>query len=355
MIEPTRAREHSAGTRAAVTRESRSRIWMAAQIVVGLGLLVGILWQLEWHRVLAILAGASWAWIAGAVAMQAVGKAAWAYRWREVLHAFGIHRGLGVLTVLVLVGLFFSSFLPGGIGGDVVRGYYASEDRKGLLTSYSVVLLERLLGVTSLAALGLASGVVLVLLGGGGYPRPLLWALMAGAAALVVLGTVAFLWRGWDRVLGWTSVLGDRVQGIVTGLAEGRDLFRREAVRTVHVLLSSVLMQVAKVLFAFCCARAVGLEVSLFLLFLIVPAALVVAMVPITLNGLGLREGSMVGLLVAGGADPDLAGGFVLLYLAVSLGFAALGGLLYAGQRWLPLDLSGMTGGDRPASGLADR
>lgn len=63
--------------------------------------------------------------------------------------------------------------------------------------------------------------------------------------------------------------------------------------------------------------------------FLVVPAASVAAMLPVSLNGLGVREGVFVALLAAIGAPANLAASCALLALIVSTAFSAIGGVVY--------------------------
>ena len=52
-------------------------------------------------------------------------------------------------------------------------------------------------------------------------------------------------------------------------------------------------------------------------------------MIPVTLNGLGLREGAMTGLMLLYGAQPDRVVAFVVLSLAVATLFSLFGGVLH--------------------------
>ena len=81
------------------------------------------------------------------------------------------------------------------------------------------------------------------------------------------------------------------------------------------------------------CGEALGLDLAPTVYFLVVPAAVVSAMLPVTLNGLGIREGVMAGLLTAFGAPSAQAGAMALLGLAVTTSFAIIGGIFYAFYR----------------------
>jgi hypothetical protein len=107
------------------------------------------------------------------------------------------------------------------------------------------------------------------------------------------------------------------------------ELFARPETPKASIIATSIALKLLAVLFFASCGWAVGLELPLTVYFLVVPASVLAAMLPVTLNGLGIREGTMVALLVLFGAPPADAGAMVLLALAVSMGFSAIGGLLY--------------------------
>ena len=111
-------------------------------------------------------------------------------------------------------------------------------------------------------------------------------------------------------------------------LSRALELFNRPETRKLWVIINSLALQVIAVLFHLACARAVGLETPALVFFLVVPASVIVALLPITLNGLGLREGVLVGLLVSAGAPAAGAGAFALLALLVTSSFALIGGII---------------------------
>lgn len=72
-------------------------------------------------------------------------------RWRLLLNAQGVPATTLTCFKLTLVGLFFSFFLPGGVGGDVVKGYYVVQNLEGKKTqAIGSVLFDRLIGLFSM-------------------------------------------------------------------------------------------------------------------------------------------------------------------------------------------------------------
>lgn len=307
---------------------ARRTLGVVLRAVVGFSLLAFVLARLDVRNVLQTLAEPVWWALAAACAAQMAAKLVWAQRWREILRANGLERGFGELLALVFIGLFFNSFLPTSVGGDLVRGYYASRGREGMVASYAVLLVERSLGMITLAAMATLAAAITLARGDSPLTTELLAGITAGGLAITVAGCIAFGWRGWRRWLAAGERFGAKPAKIARGLDRALDLFRSPTAPRAGIVLNSFLLQVIAVLFHIGCARAVGLDTHAGVFFLIVPASVVASMLPISLNGLGLREGVLVGLLVSVGAPPDTAGAFAVLALLVSTAFALIGGVI---------------------------
>ncbi|MDX1576831.1 MAG: lysylphosphatidylglycerol synthase transmembrane domain-containing protein [Gemmatimonadota bacterium] len=310
------------------------RRWLTAgKALLGLALLAWILGQLEWGRVLDLAASPSWGWLALAVVLQAAAKLLWAVRWSELLTAFDVRRRFRDLLAFVMIGHFFNSFFPTSMGGDLVRGYYVSEgtsgEEGGLMTSYGVLLVERLLGLAVLAALAGAGSAYVLLESGEPVPEEWLFAVLAVSFGTAVAIGVLLAWPGTSKLLTRISGGLPRFGEELARFAAGLGVFHRSRVATARILLHTVAIQAVAVAFYVACGHAVDLDAPAWVFLVAVPVSIVATLIPVTLNGLGVREGVLVGFLGAYGADPDRAGAMVLLALAVSVAFSAAGGLLF--------------------------
>lgn len=310
--------------------------------VVGIALLGWLLSALDPSEVARSLRAADWRWVAGGLAAQLVAKFVWAARWRRILLAGGVRRGFWDLLALVHMGLFFNSFLPTSVGGDLVRGYYASGSG-GKTASYAALLVERGIGFVAMLAVGGVAAFLALFEEAPPFPPPILVgvALVAGLAVALGLLIPRVGWVDW--ISGRLASRGGRLARLAPPLSESSRLFRTGA-SSPAIVGWSIALQFVAVLFHVACARAVGIEVPLLDFFLIVPASVVASMIPISLNGLGIREGVLVALTTVRGAGGADAGGFALLALLLSTLFAGIGGILYA------LGMLGRIGGRSVAS-----
>jgi glycosyltransferase 2 family protein len=219
-----------------------------------------------------------------------------------------------------LAGLAANLGLPGVAGGDAVRAaiaWTAAGDRARLAAG-SVA--DRLIDLLALACLA-AGGV----LAAGGASAPALVSLGIVAAALVLAAWVApgalpRLWRLFPRLPG-----RDFVQRACDAAAA---LGRRPGL-LLAVLAASTAIQAAFILLALQLARATGVEVAPAAWIFAWALAKLVAVLPVSLGGLGVREAAMAGLLApfGAGAAEVVAAGLVwqaVLFLAGGVGAVAM-------------------------------
>jgi len=304
---------------------AKRNLGFGLRLALGLALLTLVVRRLDSAELFRSLAGLSWLPLVLAIAAQGAQRCLWAFRWQAILGANGIRRRLGDLLALVMIGLFFNSFFPTAVGGDVVRGYYAARGRERMLTSYLVVAIERLLGMISFALFAAVPSTLALLGNDQRFPRQLLGFAAAIGWTVVVGGIVVFSWRGWRS---WVAGL-PLLRGLAEKAGRGLDLFRQPETPRLLVVGSSLGLKLLAVLFYIGCARAVGIDTPALLFFLIVPATIVASMLPITLNGLGVREGVFVALLATTGVPTAQGGAAALLTLVVSTAFSLVGGAIY--------------------------
>ena len=209
--------------------------------------------------------------------------------------------------------MFFSLALPTSVGGDVVRGWYLDGGSGRRLTAFLSVLLDRLSGL--LLLLLLACGGVLL------CPLPIpLWltATVWGMAASFLLGVLAL------PLLARSRLLSANHQELSVRLRLSLPLLLRPG-----PLLLSAFVQAANVVLVWMLGRALGVPVAGSYYWIVVPVVSLLTMLPISLNGMGVREGGMVLLLGLQGVDAGLALTLSLLWFAVFTAVSLAGAPVY--------------------------
>ncbi len=300
------------------------------RIGVSVTLLVVVLAQINLARLAQTLSEADPRLYAAALGLGLIGVALRAWRWKVLLDAVGARVPYGRLLYLYFVGAFFNAFLPTGFGGDVVRvlEFGPGADKA---TAAGTTIVDRLTGFIMLFALALvALPFALDLVPGW------LLALIGAMAAAVLVGSL-FLFEGniLQRV---TGALTARLPGRLQALSLSGDgwLARMYAVITacgrgallralgVSLVFNSVLLSAAWLL-----AGAFRLEVTLPTLLVCVPVATASLLLPISVSGLGVREGIYVLLFAQVGVGQEQALAFSFAYYSIDLFAGLLGGLIY--------------------------
>ena len=323
------------------------------RVTFGLLLLGFVISRADAGDVLQALSSIAWPALALAVGAQALAKIVWAFRWRQILRALGLERSFGELLAALMVGLFYNSLLPTGIGGDVVRGIYASRTKADLVGSYAALLIERAVGIIVAATLATLAAVAALLTEGLPVDDSFLISIAMFGSLIAAFGVLALYWEGWGSGLLQRFRLPQRVHRIVAEFSLCIASFRQPGTRRGYIVATSFALQSIKVLFYVACARAVGLDTEALAFFFIVPASVIAAMLPFTLNGLGVREGVLIGLLVSLGAPAEGAAAFALLALLVAVAFQLLGGVINAFYR--PRKAEATAGADVEAQSLTAR
>jgi hypothetical protein len=240
-------------------------------------------------------------------------------RWSILLAACGLPRAPGPLARALLAGTFYNGIVPGGVAGEVVRALrYSSESgapREGVFAS---VVLDRLLGVLGLVA------IVLFNLGLGYRALRSLGLELVGAvtASAILAGAALLLFRPLMRRLGWLLRPFAAVHRAVRDVYGVVSAARGRYGLLVQALALAILGHGLVILNVYALARGLGATTALAHVFLIVPLIGLASSLPVSLNGLGVREVSFVLLFPRAGMDPAVALGTSLLFFGLTTALA---------------------------------
>jgi len=254
------------------------------------------------------LAGATFAWLVGGLAVLAISFAIGALRWRLLARGQGVELGLEGALRYSWIGLFFTNVLPTGFGGDAVRAWIAGKRAGRLSRVTASVLMDRLVAVWALVAVG----AVAVLFEYGRLPRVAIVACLLSVAA-VILGSLVLLVRAPARTLSRATARWPRVSGPIERVGEGLASYTGRRDLLARAFAISLAAQACVVLAAYMLARALGLHLSVELLAACIPVALLATATPTNINGLGVREAVFRVLLVPAGVLPAKAVAFSLM------------------------------------------
>ena len=248
-----------------------------------------------------------------------------AWRWQRVLSVLEVPAKLPTLFSHYLAGQFVGNFLPSTIGGDVLRVSRLSTTAPGT-ASFASVVLERLTGWIVLPLLTLAGLCLRPSLLGLGVASQLAVALSAGTL-LLLAGVVAA--AASRRVAGrfaanegWTRFIGAVHLGV--------DSLRRRPSAAIGVLAVATVYQLSTVATVYLATRALGLHLPMAAILAFAPVVAMAQVLPLSLNGLGVREGAFVLFLGPLGVGAGQAIAVGLLVYAMTLAVSLLGAPAFA-------------------------
>jgi uncharacterized protein (TIRG00374 family) len=247
--------------------------------------------------------------------------------WARLLHAQGVSIPYTKAASYYFVGLFFNNFLPSNIGGDIARISDASKHASNVSSVFSATLMDRLIGV-------LAIGLVAVVASVAALDHVRLYAIYGAifTVFLIALGLFlsifnrrlleAFEWPfralGWHSVERWIARIMDDLHG-----------FRTERSAMLQAFLASTAVQVSRILVHYIVGLALGVRLAAGYYFLFVPVLAALVSLPISLNGLGVREGAAVVLFQMAGLTREQAFTIPFLTYLISVLISLLGGLIF--------------------------
>jgi len=261
------------------------------RLAVSVVILAVVLRSIDLRQASRVALSAAPEWLLLALLTQFCSTAVAAYRWQLIMRNLGFGQSFAFYWNCYFKAMFFNQGLPTSIGGDALRVLDVA--RRGFRKRDVLVgvAIDRITGLGALLLLALIAHLVNPGLLPDAVYRPILAlsaAGVAGFAGLHFLGRWA--WLGRQPRLAFVKTVSDRLQEAVS-----RQAFL--------VFASSLLVPLLAMLAFFATGLALGLRYDLLTYFAIVPPAIVLTVVPISIAGWGVREGVLVGLFALIGAD----------------------------------------------------
>jgi uncharacterized membrane protein YbhN (UPF0104 family) len=303
----------------------KARLVMAARIIASLVVLWVLLTKIgtNWSEALPDASASTFAWLAGAFALTVAGVILSAERWRAVLAALGQRPPFKRLVSLYFAGLFVGNVLPSTIGGDALRVSRLSRDTgEGPTTFASVVLVLPVITLVGLVVnpglrdLGKASFIAFV----------------TAASTLVLLGIVLSLTARRGEGLEARLEHNQGWRRFTIAVRYGIHRLAHEPAAAARILATGFAYQLILITSVLMAAKSLGLPSSAgpTALLAFVPAVLIAQVLPITMSGLGVREGLFVLFLHPLGVPRSQAIALGLLLYLLNLVVSLLGAPSFA-------------------------
>ncbi|HVS42183.1 MAG TPA: lysylphosphatidylglycerol synthase transmembrane domain-containing protein [Candidatus Dormibacteraeota bacterium] len=264
----------------------RGHLKTAAKVAVSVGLLGWVVHKAGLRNIADTLAHANVAWLGAAVLLGFAATCVQATQWHALLEAHGLRRTWWRCLRLVFVGNTFNSILPSSIGGDVARAMMVADSPAERVPAASTVVLQRLCnfpGMIVLMTLGLvltlgdsrASEIRLVALAG----------VLAGAAGLALCMTPLL-----GRLAALPVLQRGRPGRVLAKLLAALDAFRGRRSELLLASARGTAFWGLSVVNQWAFMHAVGVPIPLTYAAIVVTTINALTMLPVSINGYGIRE-----------------------------------------------------------------
>jgi glycosyltransferase 2 family protein len=268
---------------------ARSLVITAVKVIVSVGLLYLLFSRVDVSRLWSVARQASPVWLGTALLLYFVMILASTWRWGILLRAQHVQLSYGFLTQSFLVATFFNNFLPSNIGGDVIRIADTAPVAGSKTLATTVVLIDRGIGLLGLALMAATGASLMHRMAVGPVGPGALWAgfglgAMIATPALLIPETATKLLQPL-RVFHqeWVDA---RIEKLTYALTR----FKETPAALAGCFTGAVAVQGILVAFYLAIARSMQIPIGFAELAVIVPVSFIVQMIPLSVNGFGVRE-----------------------------------------------------------------
>ena len=302
-------------------------VWF--RTVVSAALLAWVIARIDLGAALRDMAAITPVHLVGGLLLVALDRVLMIVRW--VMLVRRSERAVSVRSAVwvFLVGAWVGHLLPSGVGGDAARAYVLARRTARRTEAVGLVVVDRYLGVCSLALLA-ATGLVFW----SNQAAPELQRVSAVASAIVIAGAAGLLWA--DRLLALAVPMrlsGSAVMDRLARFARALGQYRQHGGLVAGLLALSFVVQVTRVLQAYVFGRGLGIDVAFTYYLAFMPVCILIILLPISVGGLGVSQGVTIAMLRPVGVPDEQSFALSTILVLAALLSATPGALLLLRHR----------------------
>lgn len=281
------------------------KIVFSLKVLISLSLLTYLLSKIEWEKSLLTIQNANFLWLTTAFTLSMLDNMLLTYKWNLLLRVRSKFVSFWRLLAINMIGGFWGLFLPSSLSTDVIRGYYLIKTSSDKAVSVTSIIIDRFISLFALLVF-----VTIALFFTGDIIKDLQFGyyilgffLLAGIG-IGIINTKSF------------SIFIDSVnkrfknQKIINKIIKLRVAlleYNKYPVTLSCSFLLSILVQLERVLWYITISRSFGIDIPFVYYFIFCPLIIVILMIPVSIGGLGVREGAFVAFFTLAGMSLDEA------------------------------------------------
>lgn len=276
--------------------------------------------QVDLAETIALVGSLDPVYLTGVLGLGVFGILVSTHKWSLLITQAGTPIPFAQLLRLFWIGVFFNNLLPGRTGGDLIRAYGVAKDAPNRTGAALSVGVDR--GLNLVALLGIALFALVYF--PGNLPESLRITLINGALALSGAGLLVLILASRFSIKS-NSRIGHLLEELVTAI---RTLLRKPSLLLKSVVLA-LIYQTAMIYGNYLAALAIGVDILPGVFFYLIPVTALVTLLPVTLNGFGLREGTYAIAFAQVGLTPEVSVAISLVATLCMISLSLVGGLFY--------------------------
>ncbi len=300
------------------------KVLIALKIVITAVLCYLIITKLNWNDLKSAMKHSNIYLLQLAFVIMFSGLVLSAYKWKVLLEIHKIFYKYFNLLSYYLIGFFFNNFLPTNIGGDSYRLYKTYNNSTTKSGAILAIFSERITGILALLIIGFLGGVFSFFENRNEISLSYIkWFGYIFAASIPFL--ILFFWK--YRIIA--DFLKKKLPSKIVLFLEHIKDYTKEPKKIIWVFIISFLFQSMIVASRFVLIKAVGADIAISNLALTVALATITALIPLTINGIGLMDGAYIYMFHKFGVGLEQAALVMVFIRALNIVISIIGGIIY--------------------------
>lgn len=252
-------------------------------------------------------------------------QALWAYAWKITLEEKNLNLKFSAIFRAVLTSYFFGTFLPSSLGPDLILTFNIGRSLPEKQHAPSSLLFIRILNS---AAILLVSGIALFFLPQSFVIKNILiltWLLLLFVWIAYWISLHNMIRKIFEKILSKYPKYFNFIYKIFHSFST----FGKDKKVLIKVCLIGLAMSFLKVFIDYAIAISLGIHIPYIWFLGLIPSISMIALLPISIAGLGIREGAYVALFSILGVSSTLSLSISLAVFALNILLCLIGGILF--------------------------
>lgn len=301
------------------------------KVATTIALVIFLIFKVEWFSIFEIFTHLNLGLYCLAFLLILCGMAISTMKWQILLKSIDYYGPFWRLFRYYYIGAFFNIILPSVIGGDTVRATLLRKDSSLILRNAASIFIERFLGFIVLLTIASVSFVINYRLFMGAIIENIMFIIVVVNFLLILSffypRLIKALLKPVYRILSFARFA--TFLKLVDQTARALEKIRNNKKNIFFAILLSFIFQLVVITCYVLALFALGVDINPLYIFTLYPIVMVITMLPISINGIGLREWASIFIYgLVGVSRKDILALSLAVYFLLVIN-SLIGGLFY--------------------------